>query len=208
MNSEDLFIKLNYLGPCGHTLNLEHRSALQTTLPLLQKNCKLDRVKFWGKILGISRDYLIAQGFSVNRFGGVKNFCRYSLLTLRSNHSSHDGIAWVQLPDIDEKTALLCDQVRERLVGDPSVESAIGGEDNDGSSSSKRVVVTEEKRLARLIQQIDEDNSVVPRGAYTLNAQHKVIENPIFRGTFNRLFDYRAYPCRCQQVDHFRPLIR
>lgn len=62
------------------------------------------------------------------------------------------------------------------------IGNASRGEEEDGSRSAKRVVITEEKRLARLIQQIDADNSVVPRGAFVLNAQHKVIDNPTFRG--------------------------
>jgi radial spoke head protein 9 len=76
MNADDLFIKLNYLGPNGQTLNIEQKAALQTSLPLLKKNSKFDRVIFWGKIVGLQRDYLIAQGFGTSLIGTPKSFCR------------------------------------------------------------------------------------------------------------------------------------
>lgn len=71
-------LKLNYFGPSGHTLNIEQRSVLQSSLPLLKKNLKLDRIQFWGKIFGTSKDYLIAQGFGNDAFDTKKTFIRYS----------------------------------------------------------------------------------------------------------------------------------
>lgn len=47
---------------CGNILNIEQRAALQTSLTILKKNYKFQRVFFWGKILGSKEDYFIAQG--------------------------------------------------------------------------------------------------------------------------------------------------
>jgi hypothetical protein len=75
MNCDDWY-KLEYLSTSGHTLNVEERSALQTSLQLLKRNCKFKRVHFWGKVYGTHRDYLIAQGFGNNLLRGKKSFCR------------------------------------------------------------------------------------------------------------------------------------
>ena len=60
----------------GNTLNLEEKSALQTSLPILKRNCKFRRVHFWGKVFGTNKDYLIAQGYGNNLFGSLKSFTR------------------------------------------------------------------------------------------------------------------------------------
>ena len=76
MNAEDLYARLEFLGPSGHTLNVEERTALQTSLLILKKNAKFKKVQFWGKIFGTQRDYLIAQGFG-DTFLQKKTFVRY-----------------------------------------------------------------------------------------------------------------------------------
>jgi hypothetical protein len=77
MIAEELHARLENIGSSGHTLNIEERSALQTSLLVLKRNCKFKRVHFWGKVFGLNRDYLVAQGFSSNYFGTKKSFTRY-----------------------------------------------------------------------------------------------------------------------------------
>lgn len=62
MDSNSLCYALEFVAGSGLTLNVEQRAALQTSLVLLRKNYKFNRVLFWGKILGIKEDYFIAQG--------------------------------------------------------------------------------------------------------------------------------------------------
>ena len=62
MDSNTLYYSLDLVSGSGHALNGEQRAALQTSLVLLKKNYKFNRVMFWGKILGIKEDYFIAQG--------------------------------------------------------------------------------------------------------------------------------------------------
>src|SRR5690606_36057120 len=116
----------------GFALNLEEAAALQSSLILLKKNNKFSRVVFWGKLFGIHKDYLIAQGFGNSILGTKKGFCRYAVDLWSQYHTclnffcvSHNGVDWVQLPTIDEDTAKYCDQIRGRLTGDPSTESRI-----------------------------------------------------------------------------------
>lgn len=46
----------------GVVLSLPHSTGLQSSLPLLQKNYKFSRVFFWGKLIGLAGEYLIAMG--------------------------------------------------------------------------------------------------------------------------------------------------
>jgi len=187
---------LDYIAPSGHTLPLEQRAALQCSLPLLKRNLKLHHVYFWGKVFGVEKDYLIAQGFGRDMFAGKRTFV------------SHDGVEWVQLPDIDSATAALADQVRGRFSGDASTEYSIpvdvgdaappaapapstdeGNDDADNEDSAKKattsrpvIIIREEKRLVRLVQLIDHDTSPVPRGALVLTADNSVIANTAFQG--------------------------
>lgn len=64
MNAEDISQKINYIQQAnGFTLNVEERAALQSSLLLLKRNGKFNRLVFWGKILGLQKDYLIVQGY-------------------------------------------------------------------------------------------------------------------------------------------------
>lgn len=62
MDLDSLYYSLDLVAGSGHTLNLEKRTALQTSLVILKKNYKFDRVLFWGQILGLKDDYFVAQG--------------------------------------------------------------------------------------------------------------------------------------------------
>lgn len=62
MDSNSLLYALDFVAGSGHTLTVEERTALCTSLVILKKNFKFNRVLFWGKILGIINDYFIAQG--------------------------------------------------------------------------------------------------------------------------------------------------
>lgn len=46
----------------GCTLALPHAAGMQSSLPILKKNYKFNAVFFWGKLLGVKGDYLIAKG--------------------------------------------------------------------------------------------------------------------------------------------------
>ncbi len=76
MIAEDLNSKLDFIASNGVILNVEEKSALQTSLLVLKKNCKFKRTQFWGKIIGLQKDYLIAQGYGNNLFGTKKTFTR------------------------------------------------------------------------------------------------------------------------------------
>lgn len=76
MDSNSLY-SLDYVAGSGYTLNIEQKSALQTSLVILKKNYKFNRVLFWGKVLGLKEDYFIAQGRGEDELKDKKNLYRY-----------------------------------------------------------------------------------------------------------------------------------
>ena len=66
----------------GYTFNLEETSALQSSLILLRDSQALNHVSVWGKILGVNKDYVIAQGFQDDFIAGVKYFYRQVFFNL------------------------------------------------------------------------------------------------------------------------------
>ena len=139
------------------TLNEEQRAALQTSTVILQINYKFQRVMFWGKVLGSKADYFIAQGRGEDEMKDRKYL--YSL----------DCVEWFLLPPATEP---LIEQVsiaaKGRFTGDPS--HLYEHEENEVMTK-----VNEETRLAVTIHHIEEEVSVVPRGAF-VKSPHGVIQ--------------------------------
>ena len=66
MDSEVLFSELDYLGSSGVVLSVEQKASLQSSLVILRKEYKLRRVKLWGIIRGVQKDYFIVHGIGRN----------------------------------------------------------------------------------------------------------------------------------------------
>ena len=66
MDSETLFSSLDYLGSSGVVLSVEQKASLQSSLVTLQREHKFRRVKLWGIIRGVQKDYFIAFGVGKN----------------------------------------------------------------------------------------------------------------------------------------------
>lgn len=66
MDSETLYSNLDYLGSSGVVLSVEQKASLQSSLVTLRKDHKFKRVKLWGTIQGIQKEYFIVQGVGRN----------------------------------------------------------------------------------------------------------------------------------------------
>lgn len=76
MDFKTLYYSWELVAGSGQTLSVEQRVALQTSLVILQKNYKFNRVLFWGKILGLKDDYFIAQGRGEDEMQDKKDLYR------------------------------------------------------------------------------------------------------------------------------------
>lgn len=76
MDSSTLLYALELVCGNGLSLSTEHRAALHTSLIILKRNYKFNRVLFWGKVLGIKNDYFIAQGVGEDEIRDRKSLYR------------------------------------------------------------------------------------------------------------------------------------
>ncbi|XP_017579509.1 radial spoke head protein 9 homolog [Pygocentrus nattereri] len=176
MDSDTLHYSLDLVSGNGLTLTTEQRAALQTSLVILKRNYKFNRVLFWGRILGMKSDYYIAQGIGEDEMSDRK--CLYSF----------NCIDWHLLPPA---TDALIEEVavatKGCFTGDPSheyeqTETRRLGEGDEPVEEEVMVKVNEEKRLAVTVFIIDKEVAVVPRGAYMKNPNGTVQTNRSFEG--------------------------
>ena len=114
---------------------------------------------------------------------------------------STDCIVWTPLLPVDAAMAAKCAEFNGYFTGDLSKiygAAPEGDAPEDGGSSSTIAacdvqhwwcaaavaddVVTEEKRLSAFVQSVDENCALVPTGAYTLDARHRVVRSNNFSG--------------------------
>ncbi|XP_063079483.1 radial spoke head protein 9 homolog [Engraulis encrasicolus] len=173
MDSASLYYSLDLVSGAGLTLSSEQRTALQTSLVIVQKNYRFKRVLFWGKILGIKHDYFIAQGVTDDEMKDKKALY------------SFDCMEWHLLPPpTEEMVAEVGVAASGRFMGDPSHEYEHHEMRKNGDEAMEEVTVklSEEKRVAATVFNIDQEVSVVPRGAYIKSPHGTVQKNRSFEG--------------------------
>ena len=62
MDSEDFAQAIEYLGSSGIVLSVEKKACLDTSLVLVARDYKFNKVKLWGVIKGIHQDYYVIHG--------------------------------------------------------------------------------------------------------------------------------------------------
>ncbi|XP_072218703.1 radial spoke head protein 9 homolog [Leuresthes tenuis] len=171
MDANFLCYSLELVAGSGNVLTIEQRAALQTSLLILKKNYKFKRVLFWGKILGLKRDYFIAQGRGEDE------------LKDRINLYSFNCMDWFLLPPAtDSMIEKVSKAPKARFLGDPSYVYEQKVHSRDEAVEEAMIKVSEEKRLAVTVHHIDEEVTVVPRGAFIKNPHGLVQINRSFGG--------------------------
>lgn len=100
---------------------------------------------------------------------------------------SHDCIQWSLLPHADQKLKGKVSLLRGRFTGDPSFEynSTVTQRVGEGSSVQEQTVqidIKEEQRLAAVVSMIDNEVSIVPRGAFIRTPLGEVVRNVSYQG--------------------------
>jgi len=103
-------------------------------------------------------------------------------------------VTWYDIPKVDEelkaKYAAYKDQLNKKglsfepLVGnekDVQAEEEAEAEEGDEQKAAP-VKLTDEEKLALIIDEINHHTGVVPAGAFILNSRHQIIPNPAFTG--------------------------
>eukprot|EP00741_Cyanophora_paradoxa_P001805 tig00000073_g1750.t1 len=203
MESEDLLLNLPHIAAYGYTLTDHERATLESSLMLLKLEHNFDRVHFWGKVMTTGPvDYIVAQGFP--------KILRLQDKNVRTSfYSANGGMSFKPLPAVDQVTKDRVEQLTNLFCGDPlfeymgkdpppppppEPEEEEGAEPKEEAaepeppaspsrgSSRREYKITEEQRLATLVEQIDLECSIVPRGAIALSVTHYAAFNKKFEG--------------------------
>lgn len=186
---------IDYFGFLGMQLSPEQKSAMQSSLPILQNEMHFQKLYFWGKIRA-PKEYFIVQGVENN-------------LVKRKTLVSQDCSNWALLSPATSETCKKVRLLRTFFSGDMSNESEQKVHHSVVRSESKRhmekeedtddrkdaeedtedlqqtvetFIVKEEDRLAAVVAEIDRDALLVPRGAFILSPTGLVRENRFFQG--------------------------
>ncbi|CAE8713977.1 unnamed protein product [Polarella glacialis] len=168
--------------------------AAQAGLTLLKAREKHQAIFLWGKILGKESDYYIAYG-------------------LRDSKMEFPSKCWYYSGEDFEFSALpgLTEEVGEHIAslglvgavtGNPSATiepSAYEGAENEAPVAFQGPKLTELERLALLVQEIDFDTAVVPKGAFALNEAQAVVPSSAFQGLES------SKATHLESYVHFRP---
>lgn len=162
----------------GNTLNAKEQATLVVVMAKKKRDePDLTEVLFWGKIQGTENSYLICVGLQ-DRFAGVPAKKFYFL-------SATGKPELAELPDL--KPAFVTEVLkhsRKPFGGDPAAPL---DEEADEPDDEDAEVCSEKHRLAYVVRQIDDNVSIVPRGAYIVTPSHRVLKNPAYEGLSHSL---------------------
>ncbi|XP_004739872.1 radial spoke head protein 9 homolog isoform X3 [Mustela nigripes] len=175
MDAESLLLSLELASGSGQGLSPDRRASLLTSLTLVKRDYRYDRVLFWGRILGLVADYYIAQGLSEDQLAPRKTL--YSL----------NCMEWSLLPPATEEMVVQTSVLKGRFMGDPSheYEHTELQKMSEGEKVFEEEVVVqikEETRLVSVIDQIDKAVAVIPRGALFKTPFGPIHVNRTFEG--------------------------
>lgn len=155
----------------GNTLNPKEQATLSVVIAKKQRDePDLTQVLFWGKIQGTDDSYLICVGLQ-DRFSGVPAKKFYYL-------TSTGKPELAELPELNAKFVQEAQkQSRQPFTGDPATTN-----EEEEPEEEDAEVYSEKHRLAFVVRQIDDNVSIVPRGAYIVTPSHRVLKNPAYEG--------------------------
>ncbi|KAI9189992.1 hypothetical protein H9P43_001425 [Blastocladiella emersonii ATCC 22665] len=169
----------------GISLSNEDRATLSMSLLSLQGSQSFDWVRFWGKLVTLenSRDYYVATaGHDADPFAQTIFICQ-------------DAMSWLQAPTVTDEEVGIAVELRSNFMGDPAFEHPVP----PARDGTPRPTLSEAKRVAAIVQAVQREVTVVPRGAYYQDALGKLRPNQTFVGVrAHELTHLTSYV-------HFRP---
>merc|ERR1719321_2338004 len=147
-------------------------------------------------MFGKEGDYYIAYGLRPTEFE----------FPLKKFYYAGEKFEFAELPLITEKEAeeiINLYQDRE-ILGKPDapLKAATEGEGaTEGATEEAAKPLTEADHLAQIIQEIDFDTAVVPKGAYSISEKHQVVASIDFKGLSN------MEAASLSSYLHFRPAV-
>ena len=78
MEGDSFIQNSSFLESSGVVFSVEQKATLQTSLAILKSQHKFKRVKLWGMVKGIKKNYFIAQGIDDDEIQDKKYLYRYN----------------------------------------------------------------------------------------------------------------------------------
>lgn len=184
----------------GQFLSVEEQTAVHASIPVLMQDYQMSDVRFFGKILGVEKDYLICLGYKAGHHGQHT-----------SAFFSTDGAKWALMPVLSDEDRHFCGKIGGLFLGKPDFDyimdddlapppapkkpkAAADGEEGQEQQEQEeepeeeaaawppKRKVFELTRLSYVLERLLADTSVVPRGAFVLNSVEEIVPNKIFNG--------------------------
>jgi radial spoke head protein 9 len=167
----------------GVSLNLEELLKLDIALDRLHSEIKSDEMWFWGKIIGVEKDYYVAQAI----------FFREHLFPKKKFYfCNSNSFLFSELPEIKEHHLRDVGKYNTYFIGNPDIILQTYGEHDttdfveEGEDTFKPKLglknLTESDRLSYVIRSIDYECSVVPEGAFKMLPVNEMRRNDNFLG--------------------------
>lgn len=200
----DIDDSLNYIALFnGTTLNLEERLKLEIALDELQRSVKSEEIFFWGKIIGVEKDYYIAMAVF---YKDCQEFPKKVFYFCSSN-----SFVFSLLPQILDYHISIASKINSYFIGNPETIIEYLREDDHYvnpnnfddiyKKAKQKKNFTESDRLAYVVRNIEFDCSIVPEGSYKMIPSREIRPNDNFNGlNEEKLTQLRSYL-------HFRPPI-
>lgn len=182
MDVENLDIALKYINLNGVTLNIDERLQLKLSLGQLQADLKLDQIFLWGKINGTVKDYFIA--YSLN--SAQKTSAGFP--TKQFYWASSTNFIFATLPKPLEQFAALFNDLNvfftgehDKIVIEKPISAPVVVDEDEGIVLPAKYV-TELDRLSHIVNSIENNCAVIPKGSYKFTPLKEAVRNEAFRG--------------------------
>lgn len=185
----DLEQGLRSVASAGSVLSCQELTGVQAGLTLLKSKEKFPHIYFWGKVLGQKVDYYIAYGFRDTEFEFPEKDFFYAVedYEFKALPRLTAELAERIIAVTSERDRPFSGNPQELLEPQAEEEEAAGEEEEEQEEGApakeqKPPSLMEVDRLAQVIQEIDFDTAVVPKGAHLLNEAHVVVPSSDFKG--------------------------
>ena len=172
----------------GVCLALNERIGIETALDELKMQVKCDEMLFWGKILGVEKDYYVALAlYYKNKEFPLKRFY----------FASSDTFIFSELPEIQKHHLRHFKKYNTYFIGNPdtilekypATQTALSSYEIEKAIANGTFVphielkpLTECDRLSYVVRCIDNDTSVIPVGAMKMLPSNELRRDDNFNG--------------------------
>jgi len=194
---------------CNRALNVSEQSAVKASLAEIRLNENFKSTRFWGKIFGVERDYLIIEATTVTHQIKKKYF-----------FSVDGGLRFAQMPIVEPWMEAKCMNIASSFLGSPAFiysdeKKKAGDEDEEEEENEDKEdeenkdqnagdfppkvspPLTELDRLTWTVWKIGDECCIVPRDSLLLSSSKLMQKNKGFEGLSrndaNQLSSYLHY---------------